>query len=163
MKKIFLLIFLLLFVNNVVFSFEADDSIDEIIKKKYNTEDSSLPKLPKTSPKSIESQNLLETLNAPTVSTPPKNINISPNTVNTDLKNIPNVPQKRNVKTAKVSKWKKINVTFSNAVSDSSPKGARVTFVSSAPLVSRNITLPAGTVFYGTVINSHSPQILPPQ
>ncbi len=158
MKKIILLVVLLLFANNVSFALEADDSIDEIIKKNYNTENSSLPKLPKTSPKSIESQTFLDT--GKTVSTPPKSINNSPSTTNTDLKNIPSVPQKINVKTVKVPKWKKINVTFSTAVSDSSPKGARVTFVSSAPLVAKNITLPAGTVFYGTVVKSHSPQIL---
>ena len=160
MKKIILLVFLLLIANNVSFAIEADDSIDEIIKKNYNTENSSLPKLPKTSPKSIESQNFLDTGNTPSVSTPPKSINISPETKNTDLNNIPKVPQKINVKTVKVPKWKKVNVTFNNTVSDSSPKGARVTFVSSAPLVAKNITLPAGTVFYGTVVKSHSPQIL---
>ena len=39
-------------------------------------------------------------------------------------------------------------------------KGSRVVFVSQAPLVTKNITLPTGTVIYGTVVNAHSPQML---
>ena len=156
MKK-FLVVAIIIFsfCNSLcAFALEADDSIDEIIKKTYNAEGSGLPKLPKTSPESIKSSNFLDTGKNgntdknPSVSTPKTTVDI------------PSVPQKVNVKTKKISGWKKVNVKFSSAVSDKSAKGTRVTLTSEAPLVTKNITLPAGTVFYGTVVNSHPPQML---
>lgn len=155
MKKFFIILFLILFASTSVQAIEADDSVDAIIKKTFNAEGSSLPKLPKTSPKSIESKNFLDYKEqpSPTISQP----QISPKT---EVVSAPKIPQKISTKTIKISGGKKVNVKFNTAASDRTQKGTRVAFISQAPLVTKSITLPSGTVFYGTVVNSHSPQML---
>ncbi len=152
MKKILILFFLIIYVASPARAVEADDSVDDIIKKTFNASDSSLPKLPKTSPKSIESKNFLDCGEKNAL---PPDIPKNTNTIS-----IPKVPQKVNVRTAKIGWGKKIKVKFNSNVSDRTPKGKKVVFISQAPVLTNSITLPAGTIFYGTVVNSHSPQIL---
>lgn len=158
MKRFLILLLIIISCGLSAYAIEADDSVDEFLKKTYNADSSSLPKLPKTSPKSIESNTILDYLktkvptNVTQTNTPPA--------PKTDITNAPKIPQKVNVRTAKMNWGKKINVKFDTAVSDRSAKGATVVFTSQAPIFLKNITLPAGTKFYGTVVNSHSPQIL---
>lgn len=155
MRKLILIVLFLLFVHPV-FAIEADDSVDSIIKNKYNANSSVLPKLPKVSPKSIESKNFLDIQNdidKPNVQQTiiPKNINYN---------SVPSVPQKVNARTSKLNWGKKINVKFDTTVSDRTRVGSQVVFVSQTPVVTKSITLPTGTTFYGSVVNSHSPQML---
>ncbi len=56
-------------------------------------------------------------------------------------------------------KGKKFKVVLSGSVSSSTPVGTRLSFKSIYPETSRYITIPAGTVFYGRVVDSHQPQI----
>ena len=58
-----------------------------------------------------------------------------------------------------VPKGKKFKVNLLSSVSSSTPKGARVSFKSIYPETSRYITIPAGTVFYGKVTDTHGPQL----
>lgn len=144
-----------------VFAVEADDSIDEIIKKQYNTSSSSLPALPKTSPKSVESKTIFN--NSDTSSSnlsTPKIINSKETNTPTLTTDLPKVPQKINVRTSKIGWGKKINVKLNTNVSDRTPKGSKVSFVTQAPVFSKYVTLPTGTVIHGTVVNSHAPQML---
>jgi hypothetical protein len=167
MKKrmnIIILIFLL-FLGNVVIAVEADDSIDSAIKREYNT--SNLPALPKTSPKSVEPDNIFykqEHSNTikQTISSPqqPTTTPIPAQTTKYIEKEIPKIPQKINVKTSKVKYGQKFKVKINTAVSDKTQKGTKVTFTTEAPVVSKIVTLPTGTIIYGTVVNSHSPQAL---
>ena len=164
MKRIFILLLIMLISVRAVMAVEADDSIDEIIKKEYNT--SSLPALPKTSPKSVESKTIFGsdkptsspvTNAAPSVPTVTKSAETNTPTIKSDL---PTIPQKINVRTSKIGWGKKIPVKFNTNVSDRTRKGAKVSFITQAPVVSKYITLPTGTVIHGTVVNSHAPQIL---
>lgn len=159
MKKAILILLATMIFTSPCFAIEADDSIDAVIKQKYNAGESTLPKLPKTSPESIQSKNFLD---VPTTTTnPAPTIKNEPPTapVQTGV-TAPKVPTKVNVRSAKIPWGKKINVKFNNYVSDKATKGTKVVFVSQAPLITKNITLPTGTVIYGTVVNSHSPQML---
>lgn len=63
-----------------------------------------------------------------------------------------------NSKTFLVPKGKKFKVVLSNNISSSTPVGTRISFKSLYPETSRYITIPAGTVFYGKVTDSHPPQ-----
>lgn len=161
MKNFLYLIVSIIFLSLPAFSVEADDSVDSIIKKTYNAEGTSLPKLPKTSPSSVESLNFLDKNNT-------ENVEIKTNTnsaipehkIPSSSINAPSIPQKVNVRKAKIGFRKKINVKFNSAVSDRTSKGTKIAFISQTPVIARDITLPAGTMFYGTVVNSHSPQIL---
>lgn len=162
-KALLILLMTTLFVSPC-FAIDADDSVDALIKQKYNAVDSSLPKLPRTSPQSVQSKNFLDvpssTTSVPTVTKPAPTITNEPPAATVTQTDAPKVPTKVNVRSAKIPWGKKINVKFNTAASDRMSKGSRVVFVSQAPLVTKNITLPTGTVIYGTVVNAHSPQML---
>ena len=156
----FLLIFISLFIfSNVAYSVEADDSIDEIIKKQYNTtssENSKLPSLPKTSPKSIESKNYFDIGGSIQQS---KTQSQSNNSNNSNIVNVPKIPQK-NTKSFKVNRWRKVNAKLLTPVSDYSKVGKQVSFVTLEPLYSKSFEIPKGTKITGTVVKTHSPQFL---
>ena len=156
MKKIFLLIMFTVLHCLPVFSVEADDSINDIILQKYNSSEHSLPKLPQTSPKSVKSRNFLDVGDSSDNSSGETKKDISPS-----YENIPKVPQKvSNAKTFKVNKWRKVNAKLLTPVSDVSKTGKQISFVTLEPLYSKSFVIPKGSTIYGTVINSHSPQIL---
>lgn len=165
MKKILSILLISVICSLSVYAVEADDSIDAVIKKQYNTSQSSLPALPKTSPKSVEPQTIFNNSNnVPTNSNAnsntPKIINSQETNTPVLRTDLPKVPQKVNVRTSKIGWGKKINVKINTNVSDRTAKGSRVTFVTQAPVFSKYVTLPAGTIIYGTVVNSHAPQML---
>lgn len=151
---LFLIVFLLISVQTA-YSIEADDSVDEIIKKQYNAQDADkLPKLPKTSPKSIESRNFLD-------------IGISGNTKSAETKtdsssldSIPKIPQKTAKRNFKVNRWRKVNAKLVTPVSSSSNAGKQITFVTLEPLYSKSFEIPKGTNITGTVVKTHAPQFL---
>ena len=58
-----------------------------------------------------------------------------------------------------VPKGKKFKVRLAQKISSSTPKGTRISFKSLYPETSRYVTIPAGTIFYGKISDSHGPQI----
>ena len=166
MKKFLTVLLILTCTAGQCFAVEADDSIDAIIEKTYGV-DSTLPKLPKTSPKSVQSDVIFQTGNQSTPTT--VKAPATTTTTSTSAKqqeqiksfdSIPKIPQKINVRTSKVGRWKKFNVKFNNNISDGSRAGAKVSFTTKAPVVTKKFILPTGTIIHGTVVNSHSPQML---
>lgn len=161
----------------------VDDSIDKDIREKYNTkkiEDDLLPALPADlpyfddnnvdvfSPSSTPPQKAselpavetkTETTSAPVPTLPASNAqttvkNNSPKPVVSK----PASPAVINSKTAiKMPKGKKFKVRLNSAISDRTPVGTRITFVSQYPEISTFVTIPAGTIFYGKVVDSHAP------
>ena len=165
LKKIFLLSFAAaVFFPGAVFCDDfVDDSIDSAIRAKYNTkkiESDLLPALPSEvdpfdttidafSPSPAESPAAL----------PAKPENPSPVTVPAKVTTT-NTPAQNSVKsTAVLKKGKKFRVKLQNAVSDKTKPGSRVSFVSTAPETFTYITIPAGTVFKGRIVDSHQPYI----
>ena len=141
----------------------VDDSIDGLIKEKYNTkkiETDLLPELPKDlpvfdttndafSPSSSESQ----------VAMPAKPQTTTPAAVPAKV-TVTNSYLTNNVKsTAVLKKGKKFRVKLQNTVSDRTKPGSRISFVSQYPETFTYITIPAGTVFKGRVVDSHEPYI----
>jgi len=165
MKRFFLIFISIFLFSNVSYSIEADDSVDEIIKKQYNassTESSKLPKLPKTSPKSIESKNFFDiggSTQQTKTQTQTQTQTQKNNSAYANVNNIPKVPQK-NTKSFKVNRWRKVNAKLITPVSDYSKVGKQVTFVTLEPLYSMSYEIPKGTKITGTVVKTHSPQIL---
>ncbi len=163
MKKVLLLTLILMINVSIVFAVEADDSIDEIIKKEYNT--SSLPALPKTSPKSVEAKNMFagekpRTDNSAPTLKPDVVVKQPATSIQPVQSNMPKIPQKINARTTKIGWGKKVNVKFNSNVSDRTRKGTKVSFVTQSPIFTTDFTIPVGTTIYGTVVNSHAPQIL---
>jgi hypothetical protein len=125
---------------NTVFALELDMSVDEEIKQKYNTtklEDEILPALP----------NITKT--TPQTSSSSKNTNYSTTA--------PKITQLSQEEGFKISKRTKFQAKSTQKLSDYSKKGTQVRFTT--PVAKPYITIPAGTKIYGTVINSHKPQI----
>jgi len=161
MKRIFLIFIFIFLFSNVSYSIEADDSVDEIIKRQYNassTESSKLPSLPKTSPKSIESKNFFD-IGGSNQQTKKQTQTQKNNSNYANVDNIPKTPQK-STKSFKVNRWRKVNAKLLTPVSDYSKVGKQVTFVTLEPLYSMSYEIPKGTKINGTVVKVHSPQFL---
>ena len=156
MKKIILIISCIFLSCLTSLAIEADDSVNDIIRKKYNSLEHSLPKLPMTSPKSVKSQNFLDVGESPK-----SNSSETKNETSSSYDSIPKVPQKvSHSKTFRVDRWRKVNAKLLTPVSDVSKTGKQISFVTLEPLYSKSFVIPKGSTIYGTVVNSHSPQIL---
>lgn len=131
MKKIIIIILLFAFINLNVHAVDFDTSIDENIRKDYNLKEAeeTLPALPNVQP-----------------------------SINTDI------PLKTNVKaTGKVYTLKsgsKIILSSQRTLTDYTPPGSKISFVSQNNIYTKDGTIiPAGTLFKGTITDSHPPQI----
>lgn len=144
---------------------QLDLSVDEEIRKNYNPsklEQENLPPLPKTAapsktvttqPKQPSSQS---TVTAPPKTAPSK-VEPAGKKVN---KNLPNSTLTRDDFTAiKIKKGTKFRVKSSAVISDYLKEGAKVSFTSLEPVYQRYVTIPAGTVFKASVVDSHQPQM----
>lgn len=126
-----------------VLSLELDTSIDQEIKKKYNSsqlENTVLPNLPNTIP-------------SKPAATPPKSL---PNYTTVTPPVVTPVNPKEGIK---ISSWTKFKVRSNQLISDWSKEGTVVSFTTTEPVHKKNITIPAGTVLKGVVLDSHRPQI----
>lgn len=156
------------------YSLELDMSVDEEIRKNYNPsklELDALPPIPEiknTAPKTPAST--ANSISVPT-SVPQKSVSQTstqpPKTVpSTDFakntgkvkKDLPKTSTKDDFAAIKIKKGTKFLVKSQTAVSDYSRAGAVLSFVSLEPVTKRYITIPAGTVFKGVVVESHQPQ-----
>lgn len=114
---------------------EFDTSIDDEIRKTYNIEEQNLPALPKASP-NIQKE--------------------------TPQKEISSTAEKYNPtgKVYSLARGTKIELILQNTISDTTPKGAVVSFKAKNGFVAKDGTIiPAGTVLKGKVANSHGSQI----
>lgn len=151
MKKVATLILIFLLVSAPVFALELDLSVDEDIRKNYNPsklENDVLPPLPKSQQGAASS--------VPSTSQP-KSL---PSSSSTYQKYPISTAASPSRYTVKIKKGTKFKVRSNQAVSDSTKRGARISFSSNQNVYSNNgILIPAGTVFRGEIIDSHNPQI----
>ena len=133
MKKIFITIVIIFLSLSAYCSDEFDSSIDSDIRKQYNVKE--LPALPKVEPSSTSLEKKIKI---------PKELSsFHPTGKVCTLKNRTKLTL---VSKEKISNWNSI--------------GKKVTFISQTPIITREgITIPSGTVFKGTITNSHAPQI----
>lgn len=142
MKKIFTFLLLISLIQLPVYSLTVDDSIDASIKKTYKTEiveQQLLPSLP-----SIEPYDNSGTVFTPAQNTPSRTTAPSYN---------------RQYKEISIKKGTKFKVRSRSAISDKTPRGTKISFVTVYPETSRYITIPAGTVIQGQITDSHPPQL----
>ncbi len=153
MKKIILFILITLFTTFPAISLELDMSVDEEIKKKYNSNklnEDVLPSLPKTvtTPSKSASNNTAKntTVTVP-VSTPTYDSNANINVQPVVIKNGVKIPA-----------WTKFQVKSNVKINDWLAKGSSVSFTSTAPVYKKSFTIPSGTVFTGIIEDIHRPQ-----
>lgn len=153
-KKIILSILTMLISTLPVLALNFDVSVDEEIKKKYNTnkiEQDVLPPLPKvntTTNKPIQTPTQTQT----TTTSIPKN-------TPTYTTSVPTITKADKKDAIKIIRWTKFQVKSNQVISDWLREGNTVSFTSTAPVYKRNITIPAGTIFKGVIVDSHRPQI----
>jgi len=126
---------------------DFDVSIDEEIKKKYNStklQDEVLPSLPK-----IEQNRTSQP--SDTASVPKSQLNYT--------QTAPVVTSISKTDGLKIPAWTKFNVKSNSKISDWQTKGTAITFSTTSPVYKRYVTIPAGTVFRGNIVKSHQPQI----
>ena len=131
MKKIISTFLLLCIVQISAVSVEFDSSVDTDIRKEYNVDSSDLPPLPKAVPTS-----------APTVV------------------EIPKTSYNVTGKTYTVKGGTKIILASKSSIADWQKTGSKVSFVAQQGITTKEgAIVPAGTVFKGTITDSHRPQI----
>ncbi len=172
LSTIYYLLFTLL--SMPCFSLDLDTSIDDEIRKNYNPnkieEDMELPALPKIF-NEVSNQN----------SKPLANKSLQPKTnysqpqpqpqaqaqaqAHAQTPNLQPLPAKYSkpfaAKTsyATLKKGTKIPLILNNNISDGTRKGTKISLISRYPVTTTYFTIPAGTIFYGEILDSHRPQL----
>ena len=138
-------LFLLIFCSKHVFAFDLDMTVEDDIRKNYNSsklvKDSNteeLEPLPDL-PQHLKNSNTPQQIKKSAVSSPQKQIVVY-----------------RNVK---MHKGTSFNVVSTGKISDWQKKGTTVKFKTTSLINKRGYTLPSGTVFMGEIIESHQPQV----
>ena len=139
-KYIITLILGLFLIQAQGFCIELDTSIDDEINRNYNANqlEHTLPKLPSGLEPNASKQK---------------------STSSTTQKTTKNFSTKDEFTTTKIKRGTKFKTISTGWASDSSGVGNRVNFKTTKPVTKRYITIPAGTVIRGKIIDSHSPQI----
>ena len=166
MKKVVLLLCVMFGVMMPSLALQLDLSVDEEIRKNYNPsklEQENLPPLPKTAApsKTVTTKQKATSTTTTTTSAPPKTTPVvSEPTRKKVNKNLPGTTLTQDDFTAiKIKKGTKFRLKSNNLVSDYLREGAKVSFTSLTPVYQRYVTIPAGTVFTASVVDSHLPQI----
>lgn len=158
-KNILVLIILLVGIMPAC-AFELDWSADDEIRRKYEPsklEQEVLPGLPSIlndnpppQPSKVQVQKSVN----PQVTAPPKT------TIETDYSSgVKRVKALKNdsYSAVRIKKGTKFKVQSRTKVSDWNTAGAGMTFVSTAPVTQRYVSVPVGTTFKGEIVESHQP------
>lgn len=127
-------------------AFDLDETVDDEIRKNYNTEDEYLPALPAIT-KSQEYTSKTSSSSTPSVT--------KPTTTKPQTKVQPTA-YKGNIK---VKGGTSFEVVSSQAISDWQKEGTPIKFSTRTNVYGKNYTIPAHTVFTGEIVNSHQPQV----
>lgn len=129
MKKIITTFLIFCISNMTAMAVEFDESIDANIRQNYDVEESSLPPLPSSIPTMLPDVEEITTFN-PTG------------------------------KMYTIKNGTKIKLQSKSLISEWSRVGSKVSFLSKQGIVTQDGTIiPAGTVFKGTITDSHRPQM----
>lgn len=156
MKKVIFLYLIILLSCQSCLAFDLDMTVDDDIRKNYNsgklqhdmhTEDTheSLPTLPDISKYNESAKNETQQTVKEEINVPAKEPDYTvPKALSGNIK---------------IGKGTVINVVNSTKVNDWLAKGNTIKFYTKEPLVKKKYTIPANTVFYGEIIETHQPQI----
>lgn len=156
MKKVIFLYLIILLSCQSCLAFDLDMTVDDDIRKNYNsgklqqdmhTEDTheSLPTLPDISKYNESAKNETQQTVKEEINVPAKEPDYTvPKALSGNIK---------------IRKGTVINVVNSTKVNDWLAKGNTIKFYTKEPLVKKKYTIPANTVFYGEIIETHQPQI----
>jgi hypothetical protein len=142
-NKTLIIFFLAMLSLGSAFAFDLDETVDDEIRKSYNTEDENLPALPA----------IIKTESATKQPDVTKN-NQPKITPQTDI----SYPANNHVG-IHIKKGTVFSVTNNSAISDWQVAGTTVKFRTNHPIYTKKYTIPTSTVFTGEIVSSHQPQI----
>lgn len=152
--KILLSIIAMQLVVNTALALELDMSVDEEIRKKYDSsklENTVLPPLPKID----NSQNKTTPINNTTTTTK-QTTSIPTPTYTTEVR--PQITPADKKGAIKIFRWTTFETKSNQKINNWLSVGSSVSFTTTAPVYKKNITIPTGTIFKGTITDVHKPQ-----
>ena len=152
--KILLSIIAMQLVVNTALALELDMSVDEEIRKKYDSsklENTVLPPLPKID----NSQNKTTPINNTTTKQTTSIPKVTP-TYTTEVR--PQITPADKKGTIKIFRWTTFETKSNQKINNWLSVGSSVSFTTTAPVYKKNITIPTGTIFKGTITDVHKPQ-----
>lgn len=154
--KILLSIITMQLVVNTALALELDMSVDEEIRKKYDSsklENTVLPPLPKID----NSQNKTTPINTTTTTT--QQITSIPKVTPTYTTEVrPQITPADKKAAIKIFRWTTFETKSNQKINNWLSVGSSVSFTTTAPVYKKNITIPTGTIFKGTITDVHKPQ-----
>ena len=161
-KTTLFLICLMLSMTNVGHALDLDASVDDEIRKNYNPD--KLINDVGLNTSALE-KNLQADVIAPDPNLPalPSISNKGVSTKTSDVSGSTIIPSKTYPKllngNIRIASGTSFNVVNVGAISDWQAKGTKLTFKTQRPIYGKKYTIPAGTMFYGEIIDRHQPQI----
>ena len=156
--KILLSIIAMQLVVNTALALELDMSVDEEIRKKYDSsklENTVLPPLPKID----NSQNKTIPINNTTTTTTTKQTTSIPKVTPTYTTEVrPQITPADKKAAIKIFRWTTFETKSNQKINNWLSVGSSVSFTTTAPVYKKNITIPTGTIFKGTITDVHKPQ-----
>lgn len=152
--KILLSIIAMQLVVNTALALELDMSVDEEIRKKYDSsklENTVLPPLPKID----DSQNKTTPINNTTTKQITSIPKVTP-TYTTEVR--PQITPADKKAAIKIFRWTTFETKSNQKINNWLSVGSSVSFTTTAPVYKKNITIPTGTIFKGTITDVHKPQ-----
>lgn len=152
--KILLSIITMQLVVNTTLALELDMSVDEEIRKKYDSsklENTVLPPLPKID----NSQNKTTPINNTTTQQITSIPKVTP-TYTTEVR--PQITPADKKAAIKIFRWTTFETKSNQKINNWLSVGSSVSFTTTAPVYKKNITIPTGTIFKGTITDVHKPQ-----
>ena len=146
LKKIFINLLILTISAMPVLAFDLDMSVDDTIKKQYDT-----GKLEQDVLNNNINQSQKQSIkNSTSKSLPSATLDYSPTPMV--------ITKTDNVYTKKIPQWTTFTAKSNQAISGYSRKGTKVSFTTTENIYKKEVTIPAGTKFYGEIVNSHGAQ-----
>lgn len=152
--KILLSIIAMQLVVNTALALELDMSVDEEIRKKYDSsklENTVLPPLPKID----NSQNKTTPINNTTTQQITSIPKVTP-TYTTEVR--PQITPADKKAAIKIFRWTTFETKSNQKINNWLSVDSSVSFTTTAPVYKKNITIPTGTIFKGTITDVHKPQ-----
>lgn len=152
--KILLSIITMQLVVNTALALELDMSVDEEIRKKYDSsklENTVLPPLPKID----NFQNKTTPINNTTTQQKTSIPKVTPK-YTTEVR--PQITPADKKAAIKIFRWTTFETKSNQKINNWLSVGSSVSFTTTAPVYKKNITIPTGTIFKGTITDVHKPQ-----
>ena len=162
-KRTLILLTFLFSMPNFGHAFDIDATVDDEIRKNYNpnkliedlkTQETALKKSLDADPPVVLDENLPALPNITNQGKSTKTSDIKTN--NTISPQTTTIPYRGGH--IRVKKGSSINVVNSTTITDKLKAGSKIKFVVKKPTYTKKYLIPAGTIFYGEVVESHQPQ-----